>query len=132
MLNCRPRHAEQRDARWRDTTRPPDGGTYEHLGEDILASIKEEPIGFEGMKIDRMFFEQFEDDVARTTPSSPRVEAGQWDRVIDYVNREVFDKPNEYYTLDKLRKAAAVDRRLTAARDPGKGLRPDPALQVEG
>ena len=41
------------------------------------------------------------------------VEAGQWDRVIDYINREVFDKPEEYYTLDKLRKAAAVDRRLT-------------------
>ena len=35
------------------------GGTYEHLGEDILASIKEEPIGFEGMKIDRMFYEKF-------------------------------------------------------------------------
>ena len=32
---------------------------------------------------------------------------------IDYVNREVFDKPEEYYNLDKLRKAAAVDRRLT-------------------
>ena len=41
------------------------------------------------------------------------VEAGQWDHVIDYVNREVFDKPEEYYTLDKLRKAAAVDRRLS-------------------
>jgi type I restriction enzyme R subunit len=41
------------------------------------------------------------------------VEAGQWDRVIDYVNREVFDKPEEYYTLEKLRRAASVDRRLT-------------------
>ena len=41
------------------------------------------------------------------------VEAGQWDRVIDYVNRQVFNKPEEYYNLDKLRKAAAVDRRLT-------------------
>ena len=39
------------------------GGTYEHLGADILASIKEETIGFEGMKIDRMFFEKFEDTV---------------------------------------------------------------------
>ncbi len=29
------------------------------------------------------------------------------------MNREVFDKPEEYYTLDKLRNAAAVDRRLT-------------------
>jgi len=33
--------------------------------------------------------------------------------VIDYVNREVFDQPDEFYSLDKLRKAAAVDRRLT-------------------
>ena len=33
--------------------------------------------------------------------------------MIDYVNREVFDKPEDYYTLDKLCKAAAVDRRLT-------------------
>jgi type I restriction enzyme R subunit len=41
------------------------------------------------------------------------VESGRWDRVIDYVNREVFDKPEEYYNLDKLRKAAAVDRRIT-------------------
>ncbi len=89
------------------------GGTYEHLGADILATIKEETIGYEGMKIDRMFFERSRTLCARTRPSPPAVEAGQWDRVIDYVNREVFDKPEEYYTLDKLRKAAAVDRRLT-------------------
>jgi len=89
------------------------GGTYEHLGEDILATISEETIGLEGMKIDRMFFEKFEDTVREDEMIAKAVEAGQWDRVIDYVNREVFDKPEEYYTLDKLRKAAAVDRRLT-------------------
>ena len=88
-------------------------GAYEHLGADILATIKEETIGFEGMKIDRMFFEKFEDAVREDQTIAKAVEAGQWDRVIDYVNREVFDKPEEYYTLDKLRKAAAVDRRLT-------------------
>ena len=33
--------------------------------------------------------------------------------MIDYVNRQVFNKPDEYYTLAKLRKATAVDRRLT-------------------
>jgi type I restriction enzyme R subunit len=89
------------------------GGAYEHLGPDILATIKEETIGLEGMKIDRMFFEKFEDTVRENETIAKAVEAGQWDRVIDYVNREVFDKPEEYYTLDKLRKAAAVDRRLT-------------------
>lgn len=89
------------------------GGTYEHLGADILSMVKEETIGNEGMKIDRMFFEKFENVVRADNTIAAAVEAGQWDRVIDYVNREVFDKPEEYYTLDKLRKAAAVDRRLT-------------------
>ena len=92
---------------------PPPGGIHEHLGEDILASMRVEQITAEGMRIDRMFFDKFEDAVRENETIASAVEAGQWDRVIDYVNREVFDKPDEYYTLDKLRKAAAVDRRLT-------------------
>ena len=89
------------------------GGTYEHLGADILASMRVEQITADGMKIDRMFFERFGDTVRENETIARAVEAGQWDRVIDYVNREVLDKPEEHYTLDKLRKAAAVDRRLT-------------------
>ena len=92
---------------------PPPGGTYEHLGDDILESIRVEEITTEGMKIDRMFFDKFEDTVRDNETIAKAVEAGQWDQVIDYINREVFDKPDEHYTLAKLRKAAAVDRRLT-------------------
>jgi len=88
-------------------------GGYEHTGEDILSTINEETVGYEGMKIDRMFFEKFEETVREDQTIAEAIENGQWDRVIDYVNREVFDKPEEYYTLEKLRKAAAVDRRLT-------------------
>ena len=75
--------------------------------------MRVEQITAEGMKIDRMFFEKFEDVIRADDTVAAAVEAGQWDRVIDYVNRQVFDKPEEYYSLDKLRKAAAVDRRLT-------------------
>ena len=60
-----------------------------------------------------MFFEKFEETVRADDTIARAVEAGEWDRVIEYVNREVFDKPEEYYTLDKLRKAASADRRLT-------------------
>jgi len=88
------------------------GGIYEHLGEDILSTIQEEAIGVEGMKIDRMFYERFEERVRENDFIAASVEAGQWDRVIDYVNKQVFDKPDEYYSLEKLRKAAGVDRRL--------------------
>ena len=96
-----------------------EGGTttvfygYEHLGPDRLKTVSEQPIGSEGMKIDRMLFDRFADTVRADETIAQAVEAGQWDRVIEHVNREVFNKPEEYYTLDKLRKAAAVDRRLT-------------------
>ena len=86
--------------------------SYEHLGGDIVASLKVEQITAEGMRIDRMFYQRFEDTVRENATIVEAVEAGQWDKVIDYVNHEVFDKPAEYYNLDKLRKAAAVDRRL--------------------
>ena len=93
---------------------PTTAGGYEYTGEDTLSSRREQTIGLEGMKIDRMmFFDRFADTVRENETIATAVEAGEWDRVIDYVNREVFDKPEDYYTLDKLRQAAAVDRRLT-------------------
>ena len=87
--------------------------TYEHLGQDIIESMEVAEVGVEGMKIDRMFYQRFEETVRENDFIAESVEKGQWDRVIDYVNQEVFDKPDEYYSLDKLRKAAGVDRRLT-------------------
>jgi type I restriction enzyme R subunit len=92
---------------------PPPGEWHEHDGPDYLESIKVAEVGHEGMKIDRMFYQRFEESIRENDFIAASIEAGQWDRVIDYVNREVFDKPEEYYTLDKLRRAAAVDRRLT-------------------
>ena len=89
------------------------GEIYEHLGADIISTMDEQQIGYDGMKIDRMFFEKFEDTVRENEFISDSVEEGEWGRVIDYVNREVFDKPEEYYTLEKLRRAAAVDRRIS-------------------
>lgn len=89
------------------------GGLYEHVGDDILASIKEEVIGPEGMRIDRMFFRRFEEAVKEDPVVTADIEAGNWDHALDYVNREVFNKPEEFFTLEKLRRAAAADRRLT-------------------
>jgi type I restriction enzyme, R subunit len=86
---------------------------FEYLGNDLMANMKVAEVGYEGMKIDRMFFEKFEETVRSNDFIAKSVEAGQWDRVIDYVNSELFDKPEEFYNLDKLRKAAAVDRRIT-------------------
>ncbi len=98
------------------------GSAYEHLGTDIISSIVQEKIGPEGMKVDRMLFDRFAETVLEDETIRKGVEAERWDHVIDYVNREVFDKPEEYYTLDKLRKAAAVDRRLSVREILEKGF----------
>jgi type I restriction enzyme R subunit len=92
---------------------PPIDGLYEYQGSDTINVIKEEVVSNYGMKIDRMFFSNFESTIKEDKTIVEAIEAGQWDRVIDYVNREIFDKPDEFYSLEKLRKAADVDRRIT-------------------
>ena len=88
-------------------------GAYTHLGGDDLASIQQERIGYEGMRIDRMYFDRFSDTVRNDDFIAAAVDEGDWDKVIEYVNREVFNKPEDYYTLPKLRRAASIDRRIS-------------------
>ncbi|HDI1215369.1 TPA: DEAD/DEAH box helicase family protein [Aeromonas hydrophila] len=88
-------------------------GLYEHTGSDAIYHLSEQHIGYEGMKIDRMFFEKFEEQVKAVPTLRQQVENGQWEQAINYVTSHLFDKPNEYFNLDKLRHAAGVDRRLS-------------------
>ena len=92
-------------------TNPIDIFTY--VGEDELFSLKEERIGFGGMKIDQMFFNKFADDAKSDETLREAVENEAWERAQDYVRTEIFDKPEEYYTLDKLREALNLDRRVS-------------------
>jgi type I restriction enzyme R subunit len=89
-----------------------ENGHYHHTAPDAIAVHDETQIGFQGMKVDRMFFEKFEDTVKADPLLVQQVSDGQWDQAINYITTELFDKPNEYFNLDKLRRAAGVDRRL--------------------
>ncbi len=90
----------------------PEEGAYHHTGDDTIKTQAETQIGFQGMKVDRMFFERFEDKVKADPVIAGQVNNAQWDQAIDYISTELFDKPAEYFNLDKLRRAAGVDRRL--------------------
>ena len=87
-------------------------GSYEHLGSDILLSLKEEAIAYGGMKIDRLYFERFEEVIRSDRELAAAIEVGHWEKAIAYVNEKFFADSEQSYTLEKLRKAAAVDRRL--------------------
>ena len=50
------------------------------------------------------------------------VEAGQWDRVIDYVNSEVFDKPEEILHPQQTPPGSSRGSSPDPARDIGESL----------
>lgn len=91
----------------------PPHSAYDSTRPDILLKIAQEQIGSQGMKIDRMFFEKFEDKVKDDPALKEQIEAEQWDQAVEYVHTHLFDRPEEYFNLEKLRRAAGVDRRLS-------------------
>ncbi|MCG3142014.1 MAG: hypothetical protein HDKAJFGB_03375 [Anaerolineae bacterium] len=97
---------------------PGEGGAvsldeYENFNPDTLRELREKQIGLEGMKIDRMFFERFQERVQQDDFIKTSVEQGQWERVSEYMRAHILDKPEDFFTLEKLRRAAGVDRRLS-------------------
>ncbi len=42
-----------------------------------------------------------------------KAEEGKWDELLDYLELNVLNKPEEYFTLEKLRQAIHIDRRIS-------------------
>jgi len=39
------------------------------------------------------------------------VELGNWETVVSHIQHELLDNPDGYFTLEKLRKAASIDKK---------------------
>ena len=87
--------------------------TFENFNPDPLKTMTETKIGLQGMKIDRMFFQKFEDEVKRDETARAQYEQGNYAAAQRYIEETYIDKPTEHYTWDKLRRATGVDRRVT-------------------
>lgn len=85
---------------------------YENISPDPLRYVEETLIGLEGMKIDRKLFDKFEEVVKADEFVKNKIYEGKYDEAEAYIRREVFDKPEEYFNLDKLRKSVKLNRRL--------------------
>jgi len=86
---------------------------FENFDPDPLKTITETKIGLQGMKIDRMFFEKFEDEVKKDETAKEQYEKGNYAAAQRYIEDTYLNKPAENYTWDKLRRATGVDRRVT-------------------
>ncbi len=87
--------------------------TFENFNPDPLKTMTETKIGLEGMKIDRMFFQKFEDEVKQDATAREQYEQGNYAAAQRYIEETYLNKPAENYTWDKLRRATGVDRRVT-------------------
>lgn len=92
------------------TSRP---AIYEFLEPDQVVYQVEGQIGLNGMRIDRELFQKFEETARSDSKLAELVERRDWDAVNRHVVEELFDKPSEYFNLEKLRRAAGVDRRIS-------------------
>jgi type I restriction enzyme R subunit len=94
-------------------THPTPGADYTNVDPDPLKSRVEYAVPAYGMKIDRKFFERFEDQVKAATEVRARYERGDIQGAEEIVARDLFNKPEDFFNLDKLRKAVSLDRRIT-------------------
>ena len=65
------------------------------------------------MKIDRMYFDKFEEELKVDPTAKEQYEQGNYQAVVSYIDENIMNKPNEYYTWDKIRRAIGSDRRVT-------------------
>ena len=87
--------------------------TYENYNKDDIKTYDETAIGKDGMRIDRELFDSFADTVKGNDFINKKFKEGRLEEAEEYVRKELFNKPEEYINLDKLRKAVKLDRRLT-------------------
>lgn len=84
-----------------------------HLSTDTIASINEEIIGVSGMKIDRKFYSSFSEKVSVDPNIQIYIRNQDEDGLIGYLQREIFNKPIEFFTLEKIERALGLKRHLT-------------------
>jgi type I restriction enzyme, R subunit len=86
---------------------------WEIFDPDKIKILTEAPIGMDGMKIDRKFFEKAEEEIRKDDEIKEAVENEQWDRAVQIVRDRYENKPDLYLDLEKIRKSENLDRRVT-------------------
>ena len=86
---------------------------YDSTKHDPLKTFKVAEIDERGMKIDRMYFDRFEETVKDDAEVQKMIEQRDLDAIEQYIVNNIFNKPEEFYNLEKLRESMKVDRRLT-------------------
>jgi len=80
---------------------------------DPLKSFSETQVGLAGMKIDWKFFDKFESKIKNDPVLKEKYNQGDILGIENYINETIFERADDYFNLDKLRKAVKADRRIS-------------------
>jgi type I restriction enzyme, R subunit len=86
---------------------------FENHNLDPLKKYNEAKIGVDGMKIDRKLFESFSDKIKSDDFIVTKIREKEYEDAEEYIKLKILDKPKEHFTLEKLRRALKLDRRLS-------------------
>jgi len=86
---------------------------FGNIAADPIKKYQERAIGADGMKIDRMYFDRFEETVKDDKNLQKMIAQKDIEAIEKYILQNIFDKPEDYFNLEKLRNAVKIDRRLT-------------------
>ena len=86
---------------------------FESTRLDAIKTFRETAVGPEGMRVDRMYFQKFEEQIKNDLVATQKAEAGDMEAIIKHIEENVFDKPEEFFNLEKLRKSLNIDRRVS-------------------
>jgi len=94
------------------------GGTSTHVGEvdineiDRLNTQSTTIVDGQGMRIDREMFRKFKDELQSDETFTTLYNTDR-DGALDYLKNKVFDKPNHFMNLDKIRTFFKLDRKIS-------------------
>ena len=92
---------------------PPIDMPYISTISDRVVTYDEAAVGLDGMKIDRKFYQSFEETVQNDAVCQAIISSGDGEQLEHYLRTNIFDKPAEYYNIKKLEMALGLDRRLS-------------------
>ena len=94
---------------------PPGVDEATNYNQDPLKFIKEITIGDEGMKIDRDLYRSFQSVVTDDSIIRNFVEKMEFKNAENYLEENILDKPEKFFTREKLKQSLELDRKPTVS-----------------
>lgn len=96
-----------------DPLPPVDIDVVEVFDPDKVKDLREQSIGYEGMKIDRKLFEKAKLEIQDDQEIKDAIDNEQWEKAVKITRDKYEDKPKLFLNLDKIRKSENLDRRVS-------------------